>query len=199
MNKKLLSALVATSLIAYSVAAATTHTVANGDTMWKIAVRYQSGLTELIGANPHISNPSLIYPGQRITIPQKDTSLDAYESEVIRLVNDIRAKNGLKALKADWELGRVARIKSDDMADNGYFAHNSPTYGSPFDMMQKFGIPYRSAGENIAKGQKTPQAVVNSWMNSSGHRANILSSSYTHIGVGYASKGNHWTQLFAGK
>lgn len=198
MKKTLLSALVAASLMA-SNAMAATHTVSKGDTMWKIAVKYETGLTELTGANPHITNPALIYPGQKITIPQKDTSLDAYESEVIRLVNQIRAQNGLPQLKTDWELSRVARIKSQDMSDKGYFSHTSPTYGSPFDMMQKFGIVYKSAGENIAKGQKSPQAVVNSWMNSSGHRANILSTSYTHIGVGYVSKGNYWTQMFIRK
>ena len=96
------------------------------------------------------------------------------------------------------ELSRVARYKSQDMKDKGYFSHTSPTYGSPFDMMKKFGITYRSAGENIAKGQRTPQAVVNAWMNSSGHRANILNSSFTQIGVGYVADGNYWTQMFTG-
>ena len=108
-------------------------------------------------------------------------------------------KNGLKELTYDWELSRVARYKSQDMKDNGYFSHTSPVYGSPFQMMKSFGISYRSAGENIARGQATPQAVVNAWMNSSGHRANILNSSFTHIGVGYVSSGNYWTQMFIGK
>ena len=98
----------------------------------------------------------------------------------------------------NWELSRVARYKSQDMKDKGYFSHTSPTYGSPFDMMKKFGITYRTAGENIAKGQRTPQAVVNAWMNSSGHRANILNSSFTQIGVGYVADGNYWTQMFTG-
>ena len=76
----------------------------------------------------------------------------------------------------DVELSRVARAKSEDMRDNGYFSHESPTYGSPFDMMRKFGIRFRTAGENIAAGYPTPEAAVKGWMNSSGHRANILSS-----------------------
>ena len=84
------------------------------------------------------------------------------------------------------------------MLDKGYFSHTSPTYGSPFDMMKSFGITYRSAGENIAYGYSTPQAVVNAWMNSSGHRANILNSSYKQIGVGYVAKGNYCTQMFIG-
>jgi uncharacterized protein YkwD len=84
------------------------------------------------------------------------------------------------------------------MQQNGYFDHTSPTYGTPFAMMQSLGISYRTAGENIAMGQSTPQAVVNAWMNSEGHRANILSTSYTQIGVGYVANGNYWTQWFIG-
>lgn len=174
----------------------TTHTVVVGDSMWKIAVKYEVGLSEIKSANPHIINPELIYPGQIINIPKTDSKVENYENEVIRLVNEIRVQNGLKTLKADWELSRVARYKSQDMKDNNYFSHTSPVYGSPFQMIKNFGISYRSAGENIARGQKTPQAVVNGWMNSSGHRANILNSSYTKIGVGYVMDGNYWTQMF---
>ena len=167
--------------------------------MWKIAVKYEVGLDELKKANPEIKNPALIYPGQVLTIPVQDASVAAYEQEVIRLVNVERAKKGLKALTYDWQLARVARYKSQDMKDNRYFSHTSPVYGSPFQMMKSFGITYRSAGENIARGQVTPQAVVNAWMNSSGHRANILNASYTHIGVGYVADGRYWTQMFVGK
>ncbi len=85
------------------------------------------------------------------------------------------------------------------MKKGGYFSHTSPNYGSPFDMMKEFGITYRSAGENIAMGQSTPEEVVNAWMNSEGHRKNILSSSFTHIGVGHVAEGNYWTQMFIGK
>ena len=179
-------------------AASVSHTVVRGDTMWKLAVKYQVGTSEIIKANPQISNPDLIYPGQLLYIPQLDQSVSSYESEVVRLVNMERAKHGLAPLSHNWELSRVARYKSQDMADKGYFSHNSPTFGSPFDMMKAFGISYRTAGENIAKGQRSPAAVVNAWMNSSGHRANILNSSYTQIGVGYVASGNHWTQMFTG-
>lgn len=179
-------------------AANLSHTVVKGDTMWKLAVKYEIGTSEIIRANPHISDPNLIYPGQVLTIPQLDSSVISFEAEVIRLVNEIRVKNGLKALTTNWELSRVARYKSQDMVDNRYFSHTSPTYGSPYQMMRSFGISYRTAGENIAYGYSTPQAVVNAWMNSSGHRANILNSSYTQIGVGYVAKGNYWTQMFIG-
>jgi len=175
---------------------ASTHIVKKGDTMWKIATNYEVGLTEIKNANSHIKNPDLIYPGQELTIPGTDSTVLSYESEVIRLVNDIRVKNGLKELAYDWQLSRVARYKSQDMKNNNYFSHTSPVYGSPFQMMKSFGISYTAAAENIAKGQRTPKAVVDAWMNSSGHRANILNSNYTKIGVGYVADGNYWTQMF---
>ena len=180
-------------------AATATHTVAPGDSLWKIANRYQVGLQEIKDANPQIQNYDLIYPGDWIYIPTADTGVTDFEQEVIRLVNEIRAENGLKPLAHDWQLSRVARIKSQDMKDNRYFAHNSPVYGAPFQMIRSFGISFRSAGENIARGYATPQAVVNGWMNSPGHRANILNANYTHIGVGYVAQGNYWTQMFITK
>lgn len=194
----LLTLLLTLSTCAVPASADVSHTVARGDTMWKLAVKYQIGLDEIIGANAHISDPTLIYPGQVLTIPQMDTSVRAFETEVIRLVNEQRAQNGLDPLTENWELSRVARYKSQDMADNGYFSHTSPTYGSPFTMMKNFGVSYRTAGENIAYGQRTPQAVVDAWMNSSGHRANILNASFTQIGVGYVASGHYWTQMFIG-
>ena len=187
------------SMMTLSALAATSHTVVKGDTMWKIARSYEVGVSELKAVNPQIANPDLIYPGQILTIPEKDDSAAAFEQEVIRLVNEIRSENGLRELTYNWELARVARYKSQDMRDNRYFSHTSPVYGSPFQMMKSFGISYRSAGENIARGQRTPEAVVNAWMNSSGHRANILSSSFTEIGVGYVADGNYWTQMFIRK
>ncbi len=174
------------------------YTVVSGDTLWKIANKTETGISELIAANTQISNINLIYPGQKLTIPTQD-QIKEYEQEVIRLVNVERSKQGLKELKYDWELARVARYKSEDMRDNNYFSHNSPVYGSPFDMMKNFGINYKAAGENIAKGQSTPEQVVKAWMNSSGHRANILSTKFTHIGVGYAKNGHIWTQQFISK
>ncbi|WP_053364690.1 CAP domain-containing protein [Bacillus sp. FJAT-27251] len=126
-------------------------------------------------------------------------SVSAYEQKVVELTNQERAKNGLKPLVLDTELSKVAREKSRDMQSKGYFSHTSPTYGSPFDMMKKFGISYKTAGENIAMGQRSPEEVVKAWMNSEGHRKNILNSNYTHIGVGHIAEGNYWTQMFIGK
>ena len=130
---------------------------------------------------------------------QQESGLSEFEQQVVNLTNEERAKAGLPALEVDTELSKVAQAKSEDMRDNNYFAHNSPTYGSPFDMMNQFGVDYQSAGENIAKGQQTPEEVVNAWMNSEGHRKNIMNGSFTHIGVGYVEEGNIWTQQFIGK
>ncbi|WP_205168031.1 SafA/ExsA family spore coat assembly protein [Bacillus pakistanensis] len=181
------------------VFASSTYTVKSGDTMWKIAMKYQVGVPELIEANSQLSNPNLIYPGQRLTIPTTDQTSETYTNEVVKLVNQERARAGLAPLKENWELSRVARYKSVDMIAKNYFSHTSPTYGSPFQMMKDFGISYQAAGENIAAGQRTPQEVVQAWMNSEGHRKNIMSPTFTEIGVGYAkggSYGHYWTQMF---
>lgn len=198
---KKLTALAAAALLTATLtvsASSLSHTVVQGDTMWKLAVKYQVGTSEIISANPQIVNPNLIYPGQILNIPQVSDTVLNYENEVIRLVNEIRVENGLKPLTTNWELSRIARYKSEDMSDNRYFSHTSPTYGTPFQMIRAFGLSYRSAGENIAYRQRMPAAVVDAWMNSSGHRANILNASYTQIGVGYCAIGNYWTQMFIG-
>lgn len=117
-----------------------------------------------------------------------------YAAQVIKLVNQERAKAGLGVLKENTKLSGMAMDKAKDMYSNNYFDHNSPTYGSPFDMMKKYGISYSYAGENIAKGQKDPADVMNAWMNSEGHRANILNSHYTTIGVAYYN--GVWVQEF---
>ncbi|MDQ0114071.1 CAP domain-containing protein [Paenibacillus harenae] len=119
-----------------------------------------------------------------------------FEQEVLKLVNAQRQSAGLGALSMDAKLANMAMVKAKDMYDNNYFDHNSPTYGSPFDMMRQFGITYQYAGENIAKGQPTPQQVMTDWMNSPGHRANILKSSFTKIGVAYYK--GEWVQEFIG-
>ena len=123
------------------------------------------------------------------------------EKEVFDLINKQRTNNGLKALKVDSEVQRVAKIKAQDMINNNYFSHNSPTYGSPFDMLKSFKVSYKTAGENIA-GNSSNSAAVAAWMNSSGHKANILNSSYNYTGVGVVSSpkyGKIYVQMFIGK
>ena len=129
------------------------------------------------------------------------SQMNSDEQEVFNLINKQRTDNGLQALKNDNEVQRVARIKVQDMVNNGYFSHQSPTYGSPFDMLKSFGISYKSAGENIA-GNSSNSGAVTAWMNSSGHRANILNSSYNYTGVGVVSSskyGKMYVQMFLGK
>lgn len=124
-------------------------------------------------------------------------SKSEYATQVVTLVNQERAKAGLAPLKTTNEtLKRVALDKAKDMYNNNYFDHTSPTYGSPFDMMKQYGVTYRAAGENIAKGQRTPQEVMTAWMNSPGHKANILNASFTTIGVAYYN--GVWVQEFIG-
>ena len=194
-----------------------TYTVMKGDTMWHIARMHGIGLNDLIAANPQITNSSLIFPGQIINIPNATTTPDIpsvpgtpnvpsspndiriLETEVISLVNAERSKAGKAALVENNELSNVARAKSKDFINNNYFAHNSPTYGTPFNMLKSFGINFSAAAENIASGQKTAADAMNSWMSSSGHRENILSSTYNQIGVGVARDNNgnlYWTQMF---
>ena len=149
-------------------------------------------------ATPAPDSNAPTVPDSNASAGTETAGMSAYELEVVRLVNVERAKYGLSALAADGELSRIARYKSQDMRDKGYFSHESPTYGSPFQMLKSFGVSYRSAGENIAYGYATPEKVVNAWMNSEGHRANILNASYTRLGVGYVASGDYWTQLFTG-
>ena len=127
--------------------------------------------------------------------------MNSDEKEVFNLINEQRQKNGLSALKMDEEVQRVARIKAQDMVNNNYFSHTSPSYGSPFDMLKSFQVSYRTAGENIA-GNSTNSGAVNAWMNSSGHKANILNSSFNYTGIGVVSSpkyGKVYVQMFIGK
>lgn len=155
----------------------------------------------------------LIYPSNNTTsgtqtntstntnTTQTTSGLTADEQETFNLINAQRTKAGLSALKIDSELQNVAREKAKDMVNNNYFSHTSPTYGSPFDMMKKFGISYKTAGENIA-GNSSNSGAVNAWMNSEGHRANILNGNYNYTGIAVVSSpkyGKIYVQMFIGK
>ena len=129
------------------------------------------------------------------------STLSADEKEVFNLINQQRINNGLSALKIDEEVQKVARIKAQDMVNNNYFAHESPTYGTPFQMLKNYGISYKTAGENIA-GNSSNTGAVNAWMNSPGHKANILNSSFNYTGIGIVNSnkyGKIYVQMFTGK
>ena len=125
-----------------------------------------------------------------------------FEREVADLVNKARVQEGLTILQLDERLSDIARLKSRDMIERHYFSHDSPVYGSPFDMLALFGMNYRRAGENIAMGQRTALRVMNAWLQSPGHRDNILDATYNVLGVGHVRDqqgNNYWTQFFAMK
>ncbi|MBO7745153.1 LysM peptidoglycan-binding domain-containing protein [Paenibacillus sp. MWE-103] len=224
--------------------ASVTYKVTSNDTLYQIARQYGIDLKALIGANPSIANPNVIWPGIIVKVPTSGgwypstgtgtgtnagsnsnagtgsntgtgtgtnagtgttanpstgtgtstTDKSQFASQVVTLVNKERANAGLPALKSDALLTKVAMDKAKDMYAKNYFDHNSPTYGSPFDMMRAYGVNYSYAGENIAKGQRTPQEVMTAWMNSAGHKANILGSHYGKIGVAYYN--GEWVQEF---
>ena len=193
--------------------------VQKGDSMWRIAHRYNVLFKDVLELNKHFKNPHMIHPKDEVELPDGSTGQstnesgtgdsDAQESggetessqalEILNLVNQERQKAGVPALTLSEKLTSIANTKAKDMADKNYFSHTSPTYGSPFDMLKLFGVSYTAAGENIAAGQKSAQEVMNSWMNSSGHKANILNKNYTQLGVGFTQGGQYgteWVQLF---
>lgn len=148
---------------------------------------------------PEVPEVPEVTPDDSVEVETPNASVSAIEQEILRLTNAERQKAGLAPLALDDNLMNSARAKSKDMSQNKYFSHTSPTYGSPFDQMASFGVKYRAAAENIAQGQRSAEEVVRAWMNSPGHRQNILTGSFTHIGIGYDANGHYWTQQFIQK
>lgn len=138
-------------------------------------------------------------PPAIITTPITGVSQD--DQTLLDLVNKARADAGVGPLQFDAGLMKVARSKAQDMVDNNYFSHQSPTYGSPFDMMRQFGVSFKTAGENIA-GNRTVEGAFKAWMNSEGHKKNILNSGFNHTGIGIVDSskyGKMLVQQFIGK
>ncbi|HHX57293.1 MAG TPA: hypothetical protein GX710_04680 [Clostridiales bacterium] len=149
---------------------------------------------------PPVTEPPA--PQPPATQPPAPSGVSEYQAEVLRLVNVERAKAGLSALEADLTLMQASQIRADEIIQS--FSHTRPNGTSCFTVLSELGISYRSCGENIAAGYPTLEQTVNQWMNSQGHRENILNSSYTHLGVGYVNRsgtqyGNYWVQLFVGR
>ncbi|KUO49041.1 MAG: hypothetical protein APF76_10460 [Desulfitibacter sp. BRH_c19] len=153
--------------------------------------------TQQNNANPTPSNPSPSNPRPETPPSNQQGAMTSSESMMLNLINKERSEKGLKPLQWHSGLAGLARLKSQDMVDNNYFAHNSPTYGSFYHMVSNAGISYRQVGENLAKARDVSKAHV-LLMASEGHRNNILSSHFTHIGVGILSDryGIVATQLF---
>ena len=135
-------------------------------------------------------------PPAQPTVFTPSGSFSTQAQEVLEQVNAYRAQYRLPPMQLDETLCTVAQVKAEDMHDEGYFSHESPTYGSPFDLMHLYGVDYTGAAENIAYGYSTVQEVMAAWMNSEGHRENILNAAFTRLGVGYVADGNYWVQEF---
>lgn len=164
---------------------------------------------DLYKPKPGSNNNNNDGPSKYFDKPSKQyEDLSYFEDEVVRLVNIERAKEGLPPLEISYELTEIARQRSIDMAKNGlpfdhyYYDNKGNRFAYAFEMLKQRGVVYRCAGENIAAGQETPQDVVDAWMNSPGHRANILRPEFTSIGVGFTDEkitdhDTYWTQIFA--
>ncbi len=149
------------------------------------------------GTTPNTNTPTT--PSTEDVITEKPSTTEA--QTIFNLINNARKANGIAALKYDQTLGHVAQTKSNDMVANNYFSHTSPRYGDPFKMMQGFGITYKTAGENIA-GNPSLQGAFDAWMNSEGHRKNILSTAYNYIGIGITKSSTYgyvFSTMFIGK
>lgn len=124
---------------------------------------------------------------------------DVVEKRIIQLTNEKRMEYGLEPLKWAKDASVAAQAKADDMAENDYFSHESPVYGDFVGLLEAYDVEYALAAENLALGQKTPEAAVEGWMESDSHRENILHEEMTHIGVGYEEEGKYWTQILLKK
>lgn len=159
------------------------------------------GATGTTGLNQNVGTTRNTTPGTTTPAPTGTGTLTADASRILQLCNAERAKVGAKPLKANADLTKLATMKSQDIVQKNYFSHQSPTYGSPFDMMKTYGISYMYAGENLAINQNA-DAAHTAWMNSEGHRRNILNPDFTEIGIGIYAKGNGsfvYTQMFIGR
>jgi uncharacterized YkwD family protein len=199
-KRTLVCLLIVAALLPQTFVFAESNSSSSGDPMWKLPVKHMEGLSEQVKSDPRIFIPENTDTGDQTAQNAPDADdIEALENELIRLVNEERAKYSLAPLTENSELSCVARCKSQDMLDNNYFSHQSPTYGSPYNMLSCFGIKYYAAGENIAYGYSTASEVMSASINSPGHRSNILGIYYDQIGVGFAKSEDgtyYWTQLF---
>lgn len=159
---------------------------------------------------PKSSTKAIITPAPKVLYTPKVpstvintpiTGVNQDDQTLLDLVNKARSDAGIEPLQFDAELMKVARLKAQDMVDNNYFSHQSPTYGSPFDMMRQFGVSFKAAGENIA-GNRTVEGAFKAWMNSEGHKKNILNSGFNYTGIGIVDSskyGKMLVQQFIGK
>ncbi|MGN0634663.1 MAG: CAP domain-containing protein [Acutalibacteraceae bacterium] len=197
--KKILCFVFLLTLLTMPAGASKYYYTRQGDSMVKIALQNRVPLSALREYNPAYTTGKL-QEGSLVYVPISKVQARAMEREVVRLVNQERESRGLAPVRRTASISRVARQKADDMCTHNYFSHTSPTYGTPFEMLEQNRVRFSYAGENIAFGQVTAEEVVQAWMNSKGHRENILNPAYTKIGVGCADnvQGSYWVQIFVG-
>ncbi len=187
------------------------NTITYGNLIYRVVIRVPvpspsgsqtpSPATPAPEPSPDLSTPEQPRPEPTEPPKEEQVFLTTEETLMLSLVNQERAKAGVSPLVADEALTRLARLKSQDMVDKNYFSHQSPTYGSPFDMMKSAGIIYGTAGENIA-GAPSVARAHDGLMNSPGHRRNILNPAFTHVGIGIVKGGSYgmmFTQMFVGR
>lgn len=187
------------TIFSNDVKAITQYQIQQGDTLWKISIRHHIPLERLIGENPQLGDPNLIFPGEIIFLPASPRIPQEQLSErdkLVKIVNEERVRSGLQPCKFDATLSKVAEKKAIDMRKRQYIAHKSPTYGNPTEMVRTFRIPVRLIRENIGAGEEYAQDIFETWMASQIHRENLLEKRATHIGIGYSKGGLHghyWT------
>ncbi|MCB1166197.1 MAG: CAP domain-containing protein [Leptospiraceae bacterium] len=148
-------------------------------------------------ATPHPSDSNVPQTPVQPQVADQTIRLNAQEAKFVELVNAYRIKVGCPALILDPTLEKLARNHSRDMATRDFFSHTNPDGQSPFDRMRAAGIRYSHAAENIAHGQRTAQEVLQSWLNSAGHKKNIENCKLRYHGIGFYDVTNHWTHVFA--
>lgn len=171
----------------------------SSNTTWWVVHMADDTIGAIYGPNAKPYYPPTPAPAPSPT-PAPSPQISTEKQQMLDLINAERVKVGATPLKADPKVMEVSQIKSDDMVKNKYFSHTSPTYGSPFDMLRKFGVTFYSAAENIAENVSV-EAAHAALMASEGHRTNILDPSYNYLGIGIteSSSGKIFVQMFIQK
>ena len=202
MQLKKLAPMALAAALATAMTAAAAAPVPNTASVQRLCEKYSisfcGGQTDCPAAKPE-QKPSDTPAAKPDSAPPQAPSGSAQSSftaEVVKLVNAERVRYGLSALTVDTKVQQAAQVRAQETVQS--FSHTRPSGASFSSALTEAGVSYTRAGENIAYGQATPQAVVSAWMDSEGHRANILSRNFTKIGVGYTLSGGaaYWAQLF---
>ena len=175
----------------------------NSDLIGAVSTKYVRAINSKTNTGSNTGSTTGTTQNNNTTTNKTDVSSTPsdLEKQLLDLINEKRTAYGLSKLSFDTALQKTAKAKAEDLVANNYFSHNSPTYGTPFEMMKSFGVTYKTAGENIA-GNSTLEGAVNAWMNSQGHRENILNNAYNLTGIGVVKSDKYgyvMVQMFVGR